>query len=116
AVPGHRPPAVPALLDRLALRLAQVGRRTVAEKLEPARVDGGVVAREFHRRADPVAGLERRDDNSGFRKDHGDAGANRGSRHGRAVALARLDWHLGAELEIERERWKVTATKSGESR
>ena len=69
AVPGHRPPAVPCLLDRLALGLAQVGRRAVAEELEPVGVDGGVVAGELHRRAEPVARLERRDGDAGFGED-----------------------------------------------
>ena len=109
AVVGHRPPAEP-LLDRLAVGLAQIGGRAVLQELEPLGSDRLVVAGEFHGRAQPVARLERRDGHAGLGKDQRDLGADRGPRHGQAVALARLDRHAAAELvdsaAASRRRWR----------
>ncbi len=76
AVVGHRPPAEPLFLHRLAIRLAEIVGRPVLEELETLGADRLVIAGELHGRAQAVARLERRDRDAGLGKDQRDLGTD----------------------------------------
>ena len=77
AVGRHRPPAAPLLLDRLAPAVRAGSAAPLAQELQAARVERGVVAGELHRRAEAVARLHRRDGDAVLLEDQRDARARR---------------------------------------
>ena len=95
---------------RSARTRARAGRAAPSlEKLEPLGFDRRVVAGELHGRAEPIAGLKRRDGHAGLGEDQADLGADRraaawsgcspcpagsapGSRAGRSRAASRRRW------------------------
>ena len=68
---GHRPPAEPFFFDRFSHGFVEVVRGTGGEQREATAIERGVVARELHRRAEPITSEHRRDRDAVFLTEHG---------------------------------------------